>query len=145
MTTALQNREGGERSTSRVQYGLPTSSRSNSILIDYGPEDEIEYYRFYNEGEHGSDMAGDFTFRDQEVVSRHDVDGVSDRFALPNDPDSVATMRVPDDDLPIEMQVSTTANNKWGDGRGTQHIIQREIDDTWFEYSPELTDQLINS
>ena len=133
----------------RERYGddFQPVHKPDSIVIDYQLTEDVTYYRVYQEAPEGSNLASEYTFRDVELVRQYDPEGISDRLALPNDPDRVATVEISAGESPIEMQVSTVADNKWGNGQGTQHIFHQGSDgyqDDWFTPSEELTQQLIS-
>ena len=115
--------------------------KPDSIVIDYRLAEETTYYRAYSQTSGGSDLAGAYTIRDRKPFSEYDSNELSDFLSLQNEPDGVGVAEISSE---TQMRTSTVAENDWGDGGGTQHIIQDDVNDDWFTHSEELTQELLN-
>lgn len=94
-------------------------------------------YRLYRDG---GNMVSDYTLRNKNEIIEHGPTKLKNEYSIPNTPNAVAKVEIP---AGVKMRMSTVAKNDWGDGGGTQHIIQRDnLPQNWFEHSDELTDEL---
>ena len=105
-------------------------------MIDYQLSQETRFYRLYREG---GNLASTYTLQNVDDISRYGPAWLKDRYAIPDQPNAVATVDVPTD---TQMRVSTVADNQWGSGGGTQHIIQGDPPERWFTHSSRLTNEL---